>query len=264
MQKLFFISLISIFYFIPHLERASDAAIQTKTVHYSEGSTELEGFIAYDDSTQAKRPVVLIVHEWKGLGDYEKRRAKEIAKLGYLAFAIDIYGKGIRVKTDEEAGKLAGTYKKDRALLRKRAQAGLQFIEKNSLSSGKIAAIGFCFGGTTALEMARAGFDLKGIVSFHGGLDASEKAKAGDIKAKVLVLHGANDPYISKADFDAFQDEMKNSKADWQIVQYGGAVHGFSKKEAGDNTASGYAYNAEADRKSFKAMTEFLKDIFRK
>jgi dienelactone hydrolase len=200
-----------------------------------------------------------------GLGDYEKRRARELAGLGYLAFAIDIYGRGIRARNTEEAGKLAAIYKTDRKEMRARAKGALDFISSHLMfDENRVSAMGYCFGGTVALEMARAGFPLKGVVSFHGGLDTSMPAQKAGVKAKVLVLHGADDTYVSAKDVDAFEQEMRTAGVDWQFVKFGGAVHGFSKKEAGDNVASGYAYNAAADARSFEMMKSFMKEIFQK
>ncbi|MEO5802221.1 MAG: dienelactone hydrolase family protein, partial [Verrucomicrobiota bacterium] len=151
------------------LLNSARAEIKTKNVEYKHGDATLEGFHAYDDSTQGKLPSVLIVHQWKGLGAYEKERAQMLAKLGYNVFAVDIYGKGVRPTNPKEAGALAGKYKSDRKLLRERVQAGLDELKKNSMTdSKKIAAIGYCFGGTTALELARSGADVSGVVSFHG------------------------------------------------------------------------------------------------
>lgn len=239
------------------------AAIKTETVNYKIAGKDFEGFLAYDDAIQGKRPTVLIVHEWMGLSDYEKRRAQEVAALGYLAFAIDIYGKGVRAKNTDEAGKLASIYKKDRSEMRARAKGAYDFISKNPLFDAKrVSAMGFCFGGTTSLEMARAGFSLNGVVSFHGGLETSMPAQKGAVKAKILVLHGADDNYVPPKEVEGFEQEMKAAGVDWQLVKFGGAVHGFSKKEAGDNVASGYAYNASADHRSFEMMKTFMKEVF--
>lgn len=238
-------------------------AIRTETISYKIAGKDYQGLIAFDDAVKGPRPTVLIVHEWMGQGDYEIRRAKEIAALGYLAFAIDIYGKGVRAKNTEEAGKLATIYKTNRPEMRLRAKGALDFISKNPMFDPKrVAAIGYCFGGTVSLEMARAGLPLSGVVSFHGGLDTSMPAIIDSVKAKVLVLHGADDTYVPAKDLDGFENEMRAAKADWELVKFGGAVHGFSKKEAGDNVASGYAYNAQADRRSFERMKNFLNEVF--
>lgn len=239
------------------------AEIRTETIEYKQGDVTLEGFHAYDDSIQGKRPAVLIVHQWKGLGDYEKKRAEMLAKLGYNVFAADIYGKGIRPASPKEAGALAGKYKSDRALLRERVKAGLAALRKNDMTDPKkVAAIGYCFGGTTVLELARSGADLSGVVSFHGGLSSPNPADAKNIKAKVLVLHGADDPHVMPEVPD-FQEEMRKAGVDWEFVSYGGAVHSFTDWNAGNDNSKGAAYNEKADKRSWEAMKEFFAEIFR-
>ncbi len=241
------------------------AALQTETVEYKDGDTVLEGYLAYDDSIKAKRPGVLVVHEWKGLNDYAKKRANQLAELGYVAFAADIYGKGIRPTTNEDAGKQAGIYKSDRPLLRQRAIAGLNQLKNNPLvDPKKIAAIGYCFGGTTVLELARSGADLKGVVSFHGGLDSLHPEDAENIKAKLLVLHGADDPFVPAKDVAAFQKEIDDARVPMTFVKYPGAVHGFTNPDNGTDVSKGVAYNAEADKKSWEEMKNFFNGIFGK
>ena len=231
------------------------AAVRTETVEYKQGETVLEGHVAYDDSFQGKRPGILIVHQWKGLGAYEKKRAEMLARLGYLAFAVDIYGKGVRVDNAQEAAALAGKYKSDRALLRTRVQAGLDAMKKRSdVDTKRLAAIGYCFGGTTALELARSGADLTGVVSFHGGLNTPNPADAANVKCRVLALHGADDPFVPAAEVAAFEEEMRKGKVDWQLVAYGGAVHSFTDWNAGSDNSKGAAYNEKADRRSWEAM----------
>jgi dienelactone hydrolase len=243
---------------------AAGAQIHTETIEYRDGDTVLEGYLAYDGSVKGKRPGVLIVHQWKGLTDYEKKRAELLAKLGYNAFALDIYGKGIRPKSSQEAGAQAGKYKNDRALLRARAQAGLAVLQKHELTDPKrVAAIGYCFGGTTVIELARSGADIAGVVSFHGGLDSPHPEDGRNIKCKVLALQGADDPFVPAKDLAAFEDEMRQAKVDWQLVKYGGAVHSYTEKEAGDDSTRGAAYNEKADRRSWEAMKEFFAELFR-
>jgi dienelactone hydrolase len=240
----------------------TQAAIHTETVDYKQGDTTLEGFLAYDDSISGKRPGVLVVHQWLGLTDYEKRRATMLAQLGYVAFCADIYGKGVRPKDVSEAGALAGKYKSDRALLRARVNAGLDVLKKNELVDTKrVAAIGYCFGGTTVIELARSGADLNGVVSFHGGLDSPTPADGKNIKCKVLALAGADDPFQKPDDLTAFESEMRDSKVDWQIVFYGGAVHAFTQPDPGFVNA-GAKYNEKADKRSWQAMKDFFAEIF--
>ncbi len=241
----------------------AEAAIKTKVIEYKQGDTVLEGYLAWDDAKTVKRPGILVVHEWTGLGPYVKRRAEMLAKLGYVAFAADIYGKGIRPSTPAEAAKTAAIYKDDRALMRARARAGLNVLKAQKLvDPHRLAAIGYCFGGTTVLELARDGADLQGVVSFHGGLATPVPQDAANIKGKVLALHGADDPYVKADEVAAFQDEMRQAGVDWQMNIYGGAVHGFTNPDNGTDNSKGAAYNEKADKRSWEAMKLFFKEIF--
>ncbi|HTV62919.1 MAG TPA: dienelactone hydrolase family protein [Verrucomicrobiae bacterium] len=240
-------------------------AIHTETVDYQDGNTTLEGFLAYDDSISGKRPGVLVVHKWQGITDYEKMRAQQLAQLGYVAFCADIYGKGVRPQTPQacaaEAGKFRGG---DRKLLRERANAGLDELKSNPLvDTNRLAAIGYCFGGTTVLELARSGAQLNGVVSFHGGLDSPNPADGKNIKCKVLVLAGADDPFQSQENLTAFENEMRNSGVDWQIVFYGGAVHAFTQPGVDKENLNGAKYNEKADKRSWQAMKDFFAEIFK-
>jgi dienelactone hydrolase len=238
------------------------AKIVTQVIDYKQGDTTLEGYLAYDDSISGKRPGVLIVHQWLGLTDYEKHRAEQLAQLGYVAFCADIYGKGIRPKNVGEAGAEATKYKSDRALLRARVNAGLDELKKNKLVDPKrIAAIGYCFGGTTVIELALSGADVAGVVSFHGGLDAPNPADAKNIKCKVLALAGADDPFQNPNDLAAFEQEMRDAKVDWEITFYGNAVHAFTQPNPGFVNA-GAKYNEKADKRSWQAMKDFFAEIY--
>ncbi len=242
---------------------AAQAELRTQVVDYKHGNTILEGYLAYDDSFQGQRPGVLIVHEWTGLGTYVKGRAEQLAKLGYVAFAVDMYGKGIRPNNPKDAAAQASIYRKDRKLMRDRVTAGLSVLQKNPLTDAeKIAAIGYWFGGGTVLELARSGAPVAGVVSFHGNLDTPNPADAKNIKAKVLVLHGAIDPYVPPEQVAAFEKEMNDAQVDWQLVSYGGVVHSFTNPEAGNDPSKGSAYNATADRRSFAAMQQFFNELF--
>jgi dienelactone hydrolase len=242
----------------------AQATLRTEVVEYKHGDTVLEGYLAYDDAIQGRRPGVMVVHEWYGLNDYAKKRTEQLAGLGYVAFAADIYGKGVRAKTAEEASKLAGIYRADRSLMRARANAALEVLRKHRLADGKrVAAIGYCFGGGTVLELARSGAGISGVASFHGNLDTPNPGDAKNIKGKVLVLHGGDDPFVKTEQVLAFQDEMRKANVDWQMAIYGGAVHSFTNPEAGNDPSKGLAYNEKADRRSWEAMKQFFDEIFR-
>jgi dienelactone hydrolase len=240
------------------------AALVEKAVIYEQGGVTLEGFHVYDAAVTGKRPAVLVIHQWTGLSDSEKRRSRMLAELGYNVFAADIYGQGIRPQPPE-AGKEAGKYKADRKLFRARILAALQVLKDDQRTEPKkIVAIGYCFGGGGVLELARAGTDVQGVVSFHGSLDAAPEmaAQAGNIPAKVLVLHGAADPYVPAEQVAAFQKEMTEATADWQMVFYSGAVHSFTHPEAGDDPSKGAAYQEAADHRSWAAMKVFFSELF--
>lgn len=240
----------------------AQAAVQGQVIEYRHGDTVLEGYLAYDDAVTEKRPGVLVVHEWMGLGSHAKASAERLAGLGYTALAVDMYGKGVRPQNQQEAAAQASIYKSDRALMRSRIGAGLEALESQaSVDPAKIAAIGYCFGGTTVLELARGGADVKGVVSFHGGLSTPNPA-SDTLLAKILVLHGAEDPYVPAAEVQAFEDEMRQAGADWQLVKYSGAVHSFTNPDAGTDTSKGAAYNSQADHRSWTAMKDFLIEIF--
>jgi dienelactone hydrolase len=236
----------------------------SQTVEYKDGETVLEGYLAYDDTTELERPAVLVVHAWMGLDEHAKAAADRLASQGYVAFAADIYGKGVRPQSHEEAGKAVALYKNDRSLLRGRIGAALEIVKNHPyVDEARIAAIGYCFGGTTVLELARSGADVDGVVSFHGLLSTPTPADAKNIKGRVLVLHGADDPYVPRAEVDALEKEMKDASADWHKVEYPGAVHSFTVKSAGSDPSTGAAYDAQADAASWEETTKFLKEIFR-
>ena len=241
----------------------AQAAVKTEKVEYTHGDAVLEGVVAYDDSSNSRRPGVLVVHEWKGLGPYAQRRAEQLAQLGYVAFAVDMYGKGVRAKDHEEAGKLSGIYRNNRTLTRGRIQAALDVLRQNPLvDQERIAAIGYCFGGMTVLELARSGADVLGVVSFHGALNTPTPADAKNIKGKVLVLHGENDTFVTPDEVAAFEQEMQAAGVDYRLIKYPGAVHSFTVQEAGDDPSKGMAYNASADEQSWQEMLKFFQQIF--
>ena len=242
---------------------AAQAAVKTEPVEYTHGDAVLEGILAYDDVIQGPRPGVLVVHEWKGLGPYAQRRAEQLAQLGYLAFAVDMYGKGVRAKDHEEAARLSGIYRNDRQIMRGRILVALETLRQHPLAdSTRIAAIGYCFGGTTVLELARSGADVLGVASFHGGIDTPNPDDAKQIKSRVLVLHGADDRFVTQDQMAAFEREMQQAGVRYRLIQYPGAVHSFTVQEAGNDPSTGMAYNETADRQSWEAMTDFLSELF--
>jgi dienelactone hydrolase len=236
------------------------AEIKTEIVEYRDGDVVLEGFVAWDTAKQGQSlPGVLVVHQWMGLTDYEKSRCKQLAELGYVAFAVDIYGKGIRPGNPQDAAKQAGVYKTDRKLYRQRLNLGLEQLKRRpGVAKDRLAAIGYCFGGTGALELARSGAEISGVVSFHGGLDSPDPSAGKNIKCSILVCHGADDPFVSAKDIEAFKSELNAARIDWQMEIYSGAVHSFTQPMAGTDNSRGAAYNEKADRRSWAAMQRFL------
>lgn len=242
---------------------AASAAIQTRVVEYKQGDTVLEGVMTWNDSVKGRRPAVLVIHQWMGLTDYEKKRSEMLAELGYNVFALDIYGKGVRPRNTQEAGAEAGKFKGDRTLLRARALAGLDVLRMDlHTNPDHIAVIGYCFGGTAAIELARAGANVAGVVSFHGGLDSPAPADGANIRTKMLICHGAEDPFVAPKDMAAFLTELRVNKVDYQFVAYSGAVHSFTQWNA-DGSMPGAKYNAAADRRSWEQMKAFFGEILR-
>uniref|UniRef100_A0A7C3V6L5 Dienelactone hydrolase family protein n=1 Tax=Desulfobacca acetoxidans TaxID=60893 RepID=A0A7C3V6L5_9BACT len=234
----------------------------TQTVQYKHKGTMQAGYLAYDDAVQGKRPGVLIIHEWWGLNDFAKQAAIRVAHLGYMALAADMYGQGKVTQDPEEARGWAGQVK-GTPLMRERALAGLKVLAQNDrVDSRRLGAMGFCFGGTTVLELAYSGADLRGVVSFHGGLTAPRPEDQKNLKASILVLHGADDPTVKPEDMAAFQEAMRQAKADWQMVLFGGAVHSFTNPEADRLKIPGVAYDALTAARSYKYMELFFKEIF--
>lgn len=244
---------------------SASAGVKTELVTYKQGDAVLEGYVVYDPALKGPRPGVVLVHDWMGVGEYVQMRARQVAEMGYVAFVADIYGKGVRPTNTQEASAQAGKYRADRALLRARARAALdQLLANRRVDPKRVAAIGYCFGGGTVLELARSGAPLAGVISFHGNLDTPHPEDARQIKGKVLVLHGADDPFVPAAVVEAFQKEMKDAHVDWEFTAYGGAVHAFTQKGAGDDPSKGAAYNASADVRSFDRMKSFFAEIFKK
>jgi len=239
------------------------AEIKSETIEYKQDATVCEGQLVFDAAAKGKRPGVLVAHQWKGLTAYEKKRAEMLAQLGYVVFCADVYGKGVRADNPQDASKLAGIYKADRPLLRARVNAAFDHLKKqSSVDTKRMAAIGYCFGGTTVLELARSGTDVAGVVSFHGALSTPTPDDAKQIKGKVLALHGADDPFVPPTEVAAFEEEMRKAKVDWHLTSYGSAVHSFTMKEAGTDNSKGAAYNEKADQRSWEAMKVFFAEIF--
>jgi dienelactone hydrolase len=240
------------------------AAVKTTTVEYhSTDGTIMEGYVAYDDAIKGPRPGILIVHDWMGLGQFQKDKAEKLAKLGYVAFAVDEYGKGIRPKAYQEASALAAKYKDNRKLMREHIRAAYdKLLAMKEVNPKKILVMGYCFGGTVALELARSGVPLVGTAVFHGGLFTPSPQDAANIKGRVLVMHGADDPNVPPAEVSAFKDEMKKAKVRLKFVAYKGAVHAFTNPAAGNDNSKGAAYNAEADKKSWAEFQRFLRKVF--
>jgi dienelactone hydrolase len=260
-MKLPAILALSLFCLVP-----ASAKLVTNTVDYTdEKGTPLGGFVVYDDAISGKRPGVLVVHDWRGVTDYTHKRAEMLAELGYIAFAADIYGKDIRPTSVPEYQKQVGIYKGDRNLYRERERAAYNaFLKQPLLDTTKIAAIGYCFGGTGVIEMARDGLDLKGVVSFHGGLDAQPVSSGATIKAKVLALCGADDPYEKPEDMKAFEQQLREANVDYEIVYYAHAQHAFTDAGVDAMNQPGAKYNAAADKRSWQAMRDFFAEIFGK
>lgn len=208
-------------------------------------------------------PAVLIVHQWMGLTDYEKGRAEQLAKTGYVVFALDIYGTDFSPTDMQEAGKASDTFKNNRKLFRKRLNLGLEQLKQNErpIDPERIAAIGYCFVGTGVLELARSGADIAGVVSFHGGLDSPTPEDGKNIKATILVCHGADDPFVAREGIDAMKKEFNDAKVDWQMIEYSGAVHAFTQPMAGDDPSRGAAYNKQADKRSWRHMRSFFNEV---
>ncbi|WP_230978999.1 dienelactone hydrolase family protein [Flavobacterium supellecticarium] len=242
---------------------SSIAQAQLKTVDYSDGKQALQGLMATPKKSKANKPGVLILPAWMGIDANAKESAQELEKLGYHAFIADIYGVGNKPENTKQAGERAGFYKKNPLEYQKRIRLAIDELVKQGANPKELAVIGYCFGGTGAIEAARANFPVKGIVSFHGGLAKEPNEKTGLIQPKVLILHGADDPYVPESDIKNFQQEMRDAKADWQMVYYANSVHGFTHKDAGSDNSKGVAYNEKAAKRSWKAMLDFFDEIFK-
>ncbi|HEY2434929.1 MAG TPA: dienelactone hydrolase family protein [Vicinamibacterales bacterium] len=235
--------------------------MRTQDIAYKDGEVPLTGFLAWDDTRDDRRPGILVVHGGAGLDDHARNRARRLAGLGYVAFACDMYGDGIAGDRQRIMARIAELRSApDR--LSSRAQAGLDQLASHPRVDGRVAAVGYCFGGMTVLELARAGADLAGVVSVHGSLLTPRPARDGTIRASVLVCHGALDPHVPLAQVTTFIEEMNGARADWQLIAYGNAMHGFTHEDAASHPMPGVAYDARTDARSWTAMHTFFEEVF--
>ena len=244
---------------------ATAAEIETvkKEINYSKQGTQFQGFVVSAKNNKKGNPGILLIHNWMGVTDETVHQAERFARLGYTVLTADIYGKGVRPQDPAAAGVQAGIYKKDRKLFRERLNLALDQLKKTEgVDATKLAVVGYCFGGTGAIELARSGAPVAAVISFHGGLDSPKTTDGTNIKGHVLALHGAIDPYVSAADVEAFENEMKANKVDYQLVKYSGTVHSFTEVGAGPDISKGAAYNENSDKRSFLAAENFLTEIF--
>jgi dienelactone hydrolase len=242
---------------------AAEAEVKTRTVTYHDGGTTLQGYLAWDESVTGKRPAVMVVHEWWGLNDYVKRRARMLAELGYAAFAVDMYGDAKVTEHGEEASAWSKQITENIAGWRQRALTGLQALrEQPMVDPQRLAAVGYCFGGATVMELAYTGADLKAVVSFHGSLPIPSEEEARQIRASVLAAHGAADAFVPQARVARFQQALEQAGADWHMVIYGGARHAFTNPNADSHGIENLRYNRKADERSWRHMRQFLEEAF--
>lgn len=235
---------------------------EAKVIKYSSGEKSFEGH--FFPSKGKKSPGLVLIHNWMGVTKETEKQALRFQKLGYNVFAADIYGAGIRPQNPKEAGDESSKYKKDRSLLRERVKLAITELKKQpSVDGDNIAVLGYCFGGTAAIEAARSGEHLKAVISFHGGLDSPTPADGAQIKAKILALHGAIDPFVQPKDLEAFENEMQINKINYELIKYGGTVHSFTDINAGTDISKGAAYNESVDLRSFSRAKDFLSEAFR-
>jgi dienelactone hydrolase len=241
------------------------AAVKTEAVTYKVGDKTFKGHLAYDDAVKTKRPGILVVHEFWGLNDYARKRAEQLAGMGYVAFAVDMYGDGKTTEHPKEAGAMAGMVRMNQKEWLARANAGLQILRDHPLVEGKnLAAIGYCFGGSTALTLANAGSDIKAAVSFHGALPIPSEENVKGIKAKILICHGAADAFIKEDTILKMRGAYDKGGVDYQMIYFGGAVHSFTVPGADAKKLDGIRYDAAADRRSWAAMQTLFNEVFDK
>ena len=234
---------------------------QLQPINYLDKDQKLTGYVSHPKKKIKSTVSVLILPAWMGIDAHAKESAIDLSYLGYNSFVADIYGDGNNPTNSKEAGQKAGFYKKNITEYHKRIQLALDEFIKQGADPNNIVVMGYCFGGTGAIETARAAMNVKGIVSFHGGLGRDDKRTIETIRAKVLILHGADDPYVPEAEIKLFQNEMRTAKADWEMNYYANAVHSFTDKNAGTDNSKGAAYNEIADKRSWNALLTFLKEF---
>ncbi len=254
--------LLLVFVFFSVLYSVSHAALVKKTVSYNEGGRHFKSYLVYNDDFKGKRPAVLVFPEWWGLNAYAKMRADQLADLGYLAMAVDIYSNEQNTTDPKQAGRWAGNFRSHPELMRQNSLAAYHVLTKEALADDQdLAAIGYCFGGTVALALAYSGADLKGVVTFHGGLIVPTAEDLKRLKAKLLILHGAVDPTMKPETIQAFRAALESAHKDYQMIYYSGAVHAFTNPNSGNDPSKGVAYNAVAAQRSWEAMRTFLKEV---
>ena len=258
MQRFLGVVTLSLFAFQP-----AWGAITEKEVEYKAGDVMLKGYLVYDDAAKKKQPAVIVVHEWWGHDQHARNGARKLAKAGFVGFALDMYGDGKQAHHPKDAGAMSGEIRKNLDLMQTRFNAARDFLGRQSnVDSTRVGAVGYCFGGTVVLQMARLGEDLRGVVSLHGGLGTEQPAEKGKVKSKVLVLTGAADPFVPKEQVEGFKQEMQKAGADFRVVSYAGAKHSFTNPaatETGKKFNIPIEYNAQADKKSWAEAVKFLK-----
>lgn len=240
------------------------AEVRTQNIDCEHAGAKLQGFLAWDDRSEAKRPGVLVIHEWWGLNDYARQRALQLAEQGYVAFALDMYGDGRVTTHPDQAGTWMKEIQQNLAQWVQRAGAGLEVLRKQPLvDTQKLAAIGYCFCGATVMQMAYAGLDVDAVASFHGSLPTPAQDAPPDIKARILVAHGNADPFVPAEKVNAFRQALEAAGADWTMIEFGGVKHSFTNPSAGDYGIEALAYDEQADKQSWQMLNWLLQDTFR-
>ena len=246
------------------LATSVQARVITEAVTYTEAGEEYTGYVSYDNAIKGKRPGVMVVHEWWGLDDYAKRRTEMLARLGYVAFAVDMYGTGKVTDSADQAKEWMTEVTADVEWWRERAMAGIRYLKNHKLvDANKLAAIGYCFGGGTVIQLAYSGLDINGIVSFHGSLPVADESAFGKIKTRMLIAHGNADPFIPREIVTKFQDTLDKANADWSMITYGNVLHSFTNPKADSRGMAALKYDKQADEHSWQAMQHFFEQIFK-